>query len=254
MRAEQPHRLPGRRPHRRQAEPLDQALDDGLRRLAGMDDARVMPSVQAEAETRKASERARPATSRRPRACPRSAGRRWRRPAPAAAPRPAPSGRGPPWSTANRRAGNPRSRRARRRGRGWSRPAAGRGRRCGPRRRSPRGAAASKRGRERLVRRRIGRAKAGSAGSLGRRGLRRPVHRTPPDRLIADSSLAAPCWRALPSCGGRCWHAGCAEMPRAMAASWPATPSCLALSFGMFFAEQQRTCARRHAPSARCRQ
>ena len=74
----------------------------------------VMPSVQAEAETRNALELLRAATSRRRRACPRSAGRRSRRPARAAAPRPAPSGRGPPWWRANSRAGNPRCRRARR--------------------------------------------------------------------------------------------------------------------------------------------
>ena len=40
MRAEQPHRLPRREPHRRQAEPLHEAVDDAVRRLAGMDDAR----------------------------------------------------------------------------------------------------------------------------------------------------------------------------------------------------------------------
>ena len=74
----------------------------------------VTPSVQAEAETRKAPEVLRPPTSRRRRACPRSAGRRSRRRARAAAPRPAPSGRGPPWSRANRRAGSPRCRRGRR--------------------------------------------------------------------------------------------------------------------------------------------
>ena len=40
MRAEQPHGLAGGGAHRRQAEPLDQRLDDALRRLARMDDAR----------------------------------------------------------------------------------------------------------------------------------------------------------------------------------------------------------------------
>ena len=39
MRAEEPHRLPRRRPHRRQAEPLCDAVEDRLRRLARMDDA-----------------------------------------------------------------------------------------------------------------------------------------------------------------------------------------------------------------------
>ncbi len=39
MRAEQPHRLTGGGPHRRQPEPPDQAFDDGLGRLAGLDDA-----------------------------------------------------------------------------------------------------------------------------------------------------------------------------------------------------------------------
>ena len=39
MRAEEPHRLARRGAHRRQAEPLDQPVEDGLRRLAGLDDA-----------------------------------------------------------------------------------------------------------------------------------------------------------------------------------------------------------------------
>ena len=58
MRAEQPHRLARGGAHRRQAEPLDQRLDDALRRLARMDDAAVRPSVQAEADTSSAVERA----------------------------------------------------------------------------------------------------------------------------------------------------------------------------------------------------
>ena len=37
MRAEQPHGLPGGGPHRRQAEPLDERVDDSLRRLARVD-------------------------------------------------------------------------------------------------------------------------------------------------------------------------------------------------------------------------
>ena len=40
MRAEQPHRLPGRDPHRRQAEPLHEAVDDAVRGLARMDHPR----------------------------------------------------------------------------------------------------------------------------------------------------------------------------------------------------------------------
>ena len=39
MRAEEPHRLAGRGAHRRQAEPLDQAVEDGVGRLARLDDA-----------------------------------------------------------------------------------------------------------------------------------------------------------------------------------------------------------------------
>ena len=39
MRAQQPHRLAGRGAHRRQAEPADQARDDPLRGLMGLDDA-----------------------------------------------------------------------------------------------------------------------------------------------------------------------------------------------------------------------
>ncbi len=39
MRAEEPHRLPRRRAHRGQAEPPHDAVEDRLRRLAGMDDA-----------------------------------------------------------------------------------------------------------------------------------------------------------------------------------------------------------------------
>ena len=39
MQAEQPHGLAGCGPHRRQPEPPDQAFDDGLWRLAGLDDA-----------------------------------------------------------------------------------------------------------------------------------------------------------------------------------------------------------------------
>ena len=111
-------------PHRRQAEPLDQAVEMVSGVSPGWMTRAVMPSVQAEAETRKRVRMPRPATSRRRRACPRSGGRRWRHRARAAAPRPAPSGRAPPWWTANRRAGNPRCRRARRPGRGWPRPAA----------------------------------------------------------------------------------------------------------------------------------
>ena len=134
MRAEQPHRLPGRDPHRRQAEPLHDAVDDAVRRLAGLDDARGEPERPGRGRDQERAGAFGLATSRRRRACPRSGGRRWRRPAPAAAPRPAPSAPGPPWSRANRRAGNPRCRRGRRHGRGWPRPAAGRGHRCGPRR------------------------------------------------------------------------------------------------------------------------
>ena len=40
MRAEQPHCLPRGAAHRRQAEAFDELLDDALRRLAGLDDAR----------------------------------------------------------------------------------------------------------------------------------------------------------------------------------------------------------------------
>ncbi len=134
MRAEQPHRLPGRDPHRRQAEPLHEAVDDAVRGLARMDHPRGDAERPGRGRHQKRAGAFRLATSRRRRACPRSAGRRSRRPARAAAPRPAPSAPGPPWSRANRRAGNPRCRRGRRNGRGCSRPAAGRGRRCAPRR------------------------------------------------------------------------------------------------------------------------
>ena len=162
MRAEQPHRLPRRGAHRRQAEPLGEAVEDALRRLARMDDARrQMPSAQAEAETRSASTSPRDATSRRRRACPRSGGRRWRHPARAAAPRPAPSAPGPPWSRANSRAGSPRCRRARRTRRGSPRPAvvaraSMRASAC-----SPREAPASSAAGKLLVRRRVGRGEAG---------------------------------------------------------------------------------------------
>ena len=43
MRAEQPHRLAGGGAHRRQAEPLDQRLDDAVRRFARVDDAGGQP-------------------------------------------------------------------------------------------------------------------------------------------------------------------------------------------------------------------
>jgi hypothetical protein len=42
--------------HGREAEPLGELSQDALRRLPGLDDPRVMPSAQAEAETRKASD------------------------------------------------------------------------------------------------------------------------------------------------------------------------------------------------------
>ncbi len=131
MGAQEPHRLAGRGAHHRQAEPPDEALEDGVGRLGRMDDAggdAQRPGGGGNQE--RARFAARRTTNRRSRACPRSAGRRWRHPAPAAAPPPAPSGRGPPWWTANRRAGNPRSRRDRRCGAGSPRSGRWRADRC----------------------------------------------------------------------------------------------------------------------------
>ncbi len=69
-------------------------------------------------------------TSRRPRACPRSAGPRCRNRAPVTAPRRAPSAPDPRASRANRRAGNPRCRRVLRCRPGSPRQGGPRGRRC----------------------------------------------------------------------------------------------------------------------------
>ena len=114
MRADEPHRLARRCAHRRQPETLGEAVQDRLRRLAGMNDA---GGDAQRPGRRRDQKRGRFEVALEP-----AAGGELvfdqpvcgRRPARAAAPRRAPSARGPPWSRSNRRAGNPRCRRARR--------------------------------------------------------------------------------------------------------------------------------------------
>ena len=115
MVAHDAHGLAGRGAHGGQAEALGEAgrgCPSGV--SPGWMMRAVMPSAQAEAETRKASDFGLVVRRNRPgRACPRSAGRRSRRPARAAAPRRAPSARAPPSSRASTRAASPRCRRGR---------------------------------------------------------------------------------------------------------------------------------------------
>ena len=132
MRAEKPHRLPRRRAHGRHTDAPHDAVEDGLRRVAWMDDAggdAKRPGRGRDQDRRRFHVAVRASVRRR--ACPRSAGPRSRRRAREAAPRPAPSARGPPWSRANRRAGNLRCRRARPSWRGSPRSSAAPARRCG---------------------------------------------------------------------------------------------------------------------------
>ena len=165
MRAQEPHRLAGRGAHRRQAEPPDQAVEDGVRRLARLDDAggdaerpgRGRDQERVRLHVVRTTSRRSASLSSISRSAVAASGTRSSASASTIRARP---------SLVDKRIGvqeildaaEPAGA-----ARGWPRSAAWRARRSAPRPRPSARACRQQRGRDLLVGRRIGRAKAGPA-------------------------------------------------------------------------------------------